>query len=79
MCTIFSGEAWKRNMEKMKELDVDAHEWLSKMEPNTWVRAYFSTFPNCDILMNNNCEVFHKYILEARELPIMSMFEKIKC
>ena len=66
-------------MEKMKELDVDAHEWLSKMEPNTWVRAYFSTFPNCDILMNNNCEVFHKYILEARELPIMSMFEKIKC
>jgi len=23
--------------------------------------------------------VFNKYILEARELPILSMFEKIKC
>ena len=66
-------------MEKMKALDVDAHDWLAKMEPNTWVRAYFSTFPKCDILLNNNCEVFNSYILEAREQPIMSMFEKIKC
>jgi hypothetical protein len=74
-----SEDAWKRNMEKMKALDVDAYEWLSQMAPNTWVRAYFSTFPKCDILLNNNCEVFNKYILEARELPILSMFEKIKC
>jgi hypothetical protein len=74
-----SEDSWKRNMEKMKALDVGAYEWLSKMEPNTWVRAYFSTFPKCDILLNNNCEVFNKYILEARELPILSMFEKIKC
>ena len=66
-------------MEKMKALDVDAHDWLAKMELNTWVRAYFATFPKCDILLNNNCEVFNSYILEARELPILSMFEKIKC
>jgi hypothetical protein len=74
-----SEDSWKRNMEKMKTLDVGAYEWLSKMEPNTWVRGYFSTFPKCDILLNNNYEVFNKYILEARELPILSMFEKIKC
>ena len=66
-------------MEKMKALDVDAHDWLAKMELNTWVRAYFATFPKCDILLNTNCEVFNSYILEARELPILSMFEKIKC
>jgi len=48
------------------------------MAPNTWVRAYFSEFPKCDILLNNNCEVFNKYILEARELPILSMLERIK-
>ena len=58
-------------MENMKALDANAYEWLSKMAPNTWVRAYFSTFPKCDILLNNNnCEVFNNYILEARELPI---------
>jgi hypothetical protein len=26
---------------------------------------------SCDILLNNSCEVFNKYILEARELPIL--------
>ncbi|WVZ81107.1 LOW QUALITY PROTEIN: hypothetical protein U9M48_028523 [Paspalum notatum var. saurae] len=48
------------------------------MAPNTWVRAFFSEFPRCDILLNNNCEVFNKYILDAREMPILSMFERIK-
>ena len=49
-----------------------------KMAPNTWVRAFFSTFPKCDILLNNSCEVFKKYILEARELPVLSMLQRIK-
>ena len=66
------------NMEKMKALDEAAFKWLEKMPPNTWVRAFFSEFPKCDILLNNNCEVFNNYILDARELPILSMFEMIK-
>jgi hypothetical protein len=40
--------------------------------------SFFSTFPKCDILLNNSCEVFNKYILDARELPILSKFERIK-
>lgn len=78
-CARSSSEVeWNANMEEMKSLNQDAYEWLQKMPPKTWVRAYFSEFPKCDILLNNNCEVFNKYILEARELPILSMFEKIK-
>ncbi|CAO2194395.1 unnamed protein product, partial [Urochloa humidicola] len=69
---------WNYNMEKMKALNKDAYEWLLKLEPNTWVRAYFSTFPKCDMLLNNSCEVFNSYILEARELPILSMLQRIK-
>lgn len=65
-------------MEKMKDLDADAYNWLDNMVPNTWARAFFSEFPKCDILLNNKCKVFNKYILEARELPILSMFEGIK-
>lgn len=65
-------------MERMKALNKDAYDWLEKMPPNTLVRAFFSEFPKCDILLTNNCEVFNKYILEARELPILSMFERIK-
>ena len=52
---------------------------MAKLAPNTWVRAYFSEFPKCEILLNNNCEVFNSYIIEAREFPILSMFERIKC
>ena len=65
-------------MNKMKTLNKDAYDWLEKMAPNTWVRAFFSTFPKCDILLNNSCEVFNKYILEARELPVLSMLLRIK-
>jgi hypothetical protein len=65
-------------MEKMKELNKDAHAWLEKMATNTWVRAFFSAYPKCDILLNNTCEVFYRYILEARELPILSMLQRIK-
>ena len=41
-------------------------------------QSLFQHFPKCDVLLNNNCEVFNKYILEARELPILSMLERIK-
>ena len=73
-----SVQQFNRNMERMKAVNANAHKWLEKMAPNTWIRAYFSEFPKCDILLNNNCEVFNKYILEARELPILSMLERIK-
>ncbi|CAO2143657.1 unnamed protein product [Urochloa humidicola] len=71
-------EKWNINMDKMKALNSDAHAWLEKMDPKTWVRAFFSEYPKCDILLNNSCEVFNKYILEARELPILSMLQRIK-
>jgi transposase-like protein len=39
-------DSFKRNMEAMKALDVDAYEWLANMPPNTWVRAFFPLFQN---------------------------------
>ena len=67
-----------RNMSLLKDLDEKAFQWLDKMAPNTWLRAYFSTFPKCDVLLNNSCEVFNRYILDAREFPILSMLQTIK-
>lgn len=51
-------QEWNTNMEKMKEINQKAYEWLEKMPPRTWVRAFFSEYTKCDILLNNNCEVF---------------------
>jgi hypothetical protein len=51
---------YEQNMQYMKILNSDAHAWLDKLDPKTWVRAFQSELPKCDILLNNNCEVFNK-------------------
>lgn len=61
----------------MKTDSIGAYEWVEQLPPKTWVKVFFSDFPKCDILLNNICEVFNSYILEARELPIYSMLDNI--
>jgi hypothetical protein len=51
---------WELNMEEMKTINEQAHAWLEELPPNTWVRAFQSDFPKCDILLNNISEVFNK-------------------
>ncbi|KAM0830027.1 hypothetical protein ACQ4PT_066494 [Festuca glaucescens] len=68
---------WQRSMDK---LDIDSHEafeWIQELVPNTWIKAFFSDFPKCDMLLNNHSEVFNSYILEAREMAFLSMLETI--
>uniref|UniRef100_A0A453FFS2 MULE transposase domain-containing protein n=1 Tax=Aegilops tauschii subsp. strangulata TaxID=200361 RepID=A0A453FFS2_AEGTS len=69
---------FRENMNQMLVLSKEAHDWLDELDPKTWVRAYQNDFPKCDVLLNNNCEVFNRYILEAREMPIISMCQRIK-
>ena len=52
--------AWEESMEEMKALSKRAYDWLYALDPNTWVRAFQEDLPKCDILLNNNCEVFNK-------------------
>jgi hypothetical protein len=47
-------------LEQMKKDSPEAFAWVEELAPNTWVRAFFSEFPKCDLLLNNNCEVFNK-------------------
>ena len=54
-----------------------AFHWTERLDVNTWVKAYFSDFSKCDILLNNNSEVFNSYILDAREMAVLSMLENI--
>jgi transposase-like protein len=52
---------FEANMAYMKVLNHDAWAWLEELDPRTWVRAFQNDLPKCDILLNNNCEVFNKY------------------
>jgi hypothetical protein len=62
---------WQHNMDKMKADSVAAYEWVEALAPNTWIKAFFSDFSKCDVLLNNHSEVFNSYILEAREMPVI--------
>jgi hypothetical protein len=54
---------WQRNMDKLKVDSEDAFKWVEELQPNTWIKAFFSDFPKCDMLLNNHSEVFNRYKL----------------
>jgi hypothetical protein len=64
---------WQVNMDKLKADSPGAYEWLEEQPPNTWIKAFFSDFPKCDMLLNNHCEVFNRYYhaLLIMLVPIM--------
>ena len=67
-----------REMEELKGISKDAYDYLAKIDPTSWSRAWFSTFPKCDLLVNNISECFNSYILKVRDQPIITMLESIR-
>lgn len=68
---------FKRCMEGIKLISQEAHDYLFNANPQLWSRHVFSPLVKCDILLNNVCESFNKYILEARDKPICTVLEMI--
>ncbi|KAL4307036.1 hypothetical protein AHAS_Ahas16G0238100 [Arachis hypogaea] len=66
-------------MDKLKQVNHGAWEYLSRFPPETWVKAYFSHAPKVDNLTNNMCEVFNAKIVNYRTKPILTMCEEIRC
>ena len=53
---------WQKCVDKIQADSPAAYEWISQQEPSTWIKAFFSEFPKCDVLLNNHSEVFNRYI-----------------
>ncbi|KAL0431204.1 UNVERIFIED_CONTAM: hypothetical protein Sradi_0746400 [Sesamum radiatum] len=77
----------KQHLRVMKEIErvspkvgsvQTAFEWLSEVPVHHWARCFFPARTKCDTLVNNMSESFNSYILEAREQPIIDMFETIR-
>ncbi|KAI8548880.1 hypothetical protein RHMOL_Rhmol07G0308400 [Rhododendron molle] len=66
-------------MDLMRTTDVEAYKWLAEKPASQWSRSHFSTFNTCDILVNNLCEGFNKDIRKARDKPIITLLEGIRC
>ncbi|KAL6144067.1 hypothetical protein ACLB2K_054762 [Fragaria x ananassa] len=71
---------FQKAMKTMKELELDAYKWLTAKErpAKHWCRAYFNTVVDCDIMINNICESFNGWILEARGKSPVTMFEELR-
>ena len=65
-------------MEEMVAINILAVKWFDDKPLSQWSRAYFSTYPKCDILLNDVCECFNSKILDAREKPIIEMLELLR-
>ncbi|KAG5546978.1 hypothetical protein RHGRI_012869 [Rhododendron griersonianum] len=81
-CSVSGFNYWMKKIEeadpKLNERRQTAAEWLRAVTPSLWARSHFSTRSKCDVVVNNISESFNSYILEARQLPIISMFEWIR-
>ncbi|KAL4335956.1 hypothetical protein GQ457_07G018510 [Hibiscus cannabinus] len=67
------------SMTQMRAISEEAFEWLQKKDPAQWSKSHFATHCKSDMLLNNMCESFNKIILEARDKPILTMLEIIRC
>ena len=65
-------------MDELKNISEYAYNYLMNIDRGSWSRAWFNTAPKCDLLVNNLCECFNAYILNARDWPIISMLEMIR-
>jgi hypothetical protein len=65
-------------MEQLKVINENAFNFLDKIDPSGWSRAWFNSYPKCDLLVNNISECFNSYILKARDKPILTMMEMIR-
>lgn len=68
----------KKRMSELKELSQSAYTWLVNKPANEWSKSQFLTRSKSDMLLNNLSECFNKYILDARDKPILTMLEMIR-
>ncbi|EPS70998.1 hypothetical protein M569_03760, partial [Genlisea aurea] len=67
-----SPEAFRMCVERMKNISVDAFEWVMESDPAHWSNAFFRG-ARYNLMNSNFGEPFYSWISEAHELPITQM------
>lgn len=58
--------AHSKAMKGIERLSKSAHEFLVKLDPKLWTKAYFSTHCQADNVDNNMSECFNAWIINER-------------
>ncbi|XP_061349601.1 uncharacterized protein LOC133294860 [Gastrolobium bilobum] len=74
--TVCQFEKVMKKLEKTE--DGKAYQYLKRLKPSSWTKSHFSFKAKTDVLVNNISECFNAYILQERELPIISLIEGIQ-
>ena len=64
-------------MEKMKEKDDSAYNWLMSLDRYHWCTHAFSSRLKCNKLLNNISESFNSTIKDSREKPILTLLKEV--
>lgn len=66
-------------LEALRNYDLQAYDWVTKaVAPSHWCKAFISHHTKSDMMVNNICASFNSFIVEARDMPIISMVESIR-
>jgi hypothetical protein len=49
-------------------LSESSFDWVEELQPNTWIKAFFSDLPKCDMHLDNQSEVFNGWNFLALKL-----------
>ncbi|CAK9145011.1 unnamed protein product [Ilex paraguariensis] len=66
---------FKEKLAEIEEVSSEAAKWLQQFPPSRWALIYFEGTRYGHL--SSNIEEFNRWILEARELPIIQVIERI--
>ncbi|XP_049398625.1 uncharacterized protein LOC125862560 [Solanum stenotomum] len=72
-----STRGFKEKMAEIEEVSSDAATWLQQYPPSHWALIHFDGIRYGHF--SSNIYEFNKWILEARELPIIQVIKRIHC
>ncbi|KAK2987441.1 hypothetical protein RJ640_018578 [Escallonia rubra] len=70
-----TASGFKEKLAEIEEISSDASKWLRQFPPSLWALVYFEGTRYGHL--TSNIEEFNRWILEARELPVIQVIERI--
>eukprot|EP00257_Ricinus_communis_P026965 XP_025014379.1 uncharacterized protein LOC112535866 [Ricinus communis] len=71
-------QIFQRIMEKFASASHQGHNYMNSISSHHWSRSHFRTDAKCDMLLNNLCECFNNFILNARSKVVIAMNDVIR-
>ncbi|XP_043725510.1 uncharacterized protein LOC122672072 [Telopea speciosissima] len=69
---------FQKAMGELKDINVEAHDWLMRNSPASWARHAFDHGAKSDHVTNNMTESFNQWIAPYRDKPIVTLIDQLR-